>query len=307
MDIESQPMTIIDVSHVRDYGDQAIITETTVGDVIARFAAKDPQPVFCPHAKIRCRHLPESCPGDGKCPERICGGVTLCEKPDPKKRKYGVTQSEAEAETEDDDATDIEDEKSEEKAPAKSKESKQRRKRAKVDFQLPPATPWQTTEISKYTFEVNHTGTVRRHHSDPFSFTSTRNIPFPASISIRNVRQNVKRAEEIKQLLADGRTAKARMAQVSGAIVLKFGRTVADDLKYLPEFEAKQQREREQTKEDESRSKQRAELHRRFKEQPYIGAETEMLALMSSEEYARYRVLKEQAIYNALNEAMFGW
>lgn len=196
-----------------------------------------------------------------------------------------------------------------------------RRKRVKVervDVPLPTAIPWQTEPRSNHTFEINRVGTVEQHSPtrDGHTPEPLEPIAWPASISVRDTPANMAVVHKIKAFLDEGRTAKACNVGrgANKAMELQFGRTVEDDLKYLPEFTAQQdyvreakERDEKRTEEIRSKHKERADLHRKFKEYPYIGAEEEMLALMTTKEYVHYDRLKYHAICGALHEAMKDW
>lgn len=103
-------------------------------------------------------------------------------------------------------------------------------------FGAPP--PYQTDWVTQLMliFYIRNDGYIERHGMGLSD--GTREVPFPLSIDIKNNVANIKRANVIKSLIEDGRTARAFRSDTH--LVLRFGRTVKDDLEYLPHWREKQ-------------------------------------------------------------------
>lgn len=93
-------------------------------------------------------------------------------------------------------------------------------------------------------------------------------VPFPNSVDIENSADNFLLAEVMKGLVAEGRTAKAWRMGVRGSgkgpcylpyLVLMFGRKVDEDLLFVDQFKANEQKKNE---EDERRAKIQEILNR---------------------------------------------
>ena len=92
-------------------------------------------------------------------------------------------------------------------------------------------------------------------------------IPFPTQIVVRGGARNVKMAAQLRARLADGRIARAfRYENHEGQtsqpyLVIKFGKSVEDDLADLPAFEAEKKRAADQKARDERVNDLMTKLH----------------------------------------------
>lgn len=113
----------------------------------------------------------------------------------------------------------------------------------------------------------------------------TKETPFPLVIKIKNNVTNQKKAARIRKLVESGHTARAFLARRSWhhgegegdekwpILKLAFGRTVKEDLKYLPAFE----KEKEEAKKRRDANAQAQAFHARVRDttQPVAQAEFE--------------------------------
>lgn len=188
---------------------------------------------------------------------------------------------------------------------------------------------WKTTSIEKYGFYLTPQGKLEQH--DPFRADSEE-VPFPREITVHP--KYLKVAEELKKLVAEGRTCRARKARFSGQshmnnLLFHFGRTVEEDEKYLPVFLAEQEEDRKRRELQD----QRSALQKKFKGMPWgkvfddkiiqaynatmeftnlqytnlTDLEASIVSLMSADERVHLDRLKRLALFSALSDATHRW
>lgn len=187
---------------------------------------------------------------------------------------------------------------------------------------VPPE--WKTTSIEKYGFYLTPQGKLEQH--DAFRAADSEEVPFPREITVHP--KYLKVAEELKKLLAEGRTCRVRKARFYGQL-FHFGRTVEEDEKYLPVWLAEQEEDRKQRELQD----QRSALRKKFKGMPWgkvfndkiiqaynatmeftnlqytnlTDLEASIVSLMSADERAHLDRLKRFALFSALSDATHRW
>jgi hypothetical protein len=116
---------------------------------------------------------------------------------------------------------------------------KKRKVVPRVEIKLDKPTPYQTDPLTGL-FTITNGGTIYNCGS----VEGGNEILFPSTLSVRDKPDNIKWAKKIQELITTNHTARAFLFTESTDLHLRFGRTVEEDLKYLPTFQAKQTEEK---------------------------------------------------------------
>jgi len=143
---------------------------------------------------------------------------------------------------------------------------------------------WISGPLKNQTFHVDKTGIVCR--TPRTNFQMSESVDFPASIMVRNTWQNVQSAEEIKEMIAAGHTARAFNYGRDGTIEIQFGRSVEED--------------RILAKPDRQKIRNLIEQRIRANRRVELEIEVAAMKVMNKEELAGYMAAKDSAIASTL-------
>ncbi len=116
-----------------------------------------------------------------------------------------------------------------------------------ADSNQQPPPKWKTEAIPTKVFTVCAGRVSASGKHDVFHPTGEKEVPFPADIKVnRKQKTSVEAVEEIKKCLQEGRTSRAYSRSNEWRcgpmeLILAFGRTVEDDLAYVPVYEQQQE------------------------------------------------------------------